>query len=258
VRRVLAPFAVSVALGCTEARITIDSELAFDGSAADGAASADSGGIPACGAPPYVTLDVTVLGGHADGTASPLAGAVFTSPLCPGASATSDASGHLVARVTAGAPFYARFVAPGYAMTLSPEETYTADAPAVSFTLLPSLVTTVIPGYSSTEPVVFLAVANDTATGACAALDGVTFEVEDHPEAVVTYYSTDPVPQPTTGTATTARGLASIQGLPAQAPVTITATKPGCTLLLARPPDTGRAPLEAGYITEMPAYLEGG
>jgi hypothetical protein len=254
--------ALPLAFGCGESRINIDPGADAAQAMPDSATSGDDGpgGEPgACGRPPYVTLGLLVRGGHVDGTTTPVEGATFTTPLCPGLTVTSDVNGRFTGRLSAGVPFYGRFIASGYVNTLTPEQKYDVDTADIKITLLPVLITALLPNYDATQPAIFLGVMKDTGVNACANLDGVSFQVVGHPEAVITYYSNDTIPQPIAGaTATSAKGYASVSGLAAQDPVPIVATKPGCMVLTATGASTGRAPLEGGYITEIGAYLEGG
>ena len=137
------------------------------------------------------------------------------------------------------------------------------DTSGVEIPLLPTLISFILPGYSSTSTTIFVEASSDVAVdgGAdagdpCAALNGISFQVTGHPEATFTYYDTSSIPMATGGTSTTASGRAAITGLPANQLVTVTGTKTGCTVSLAEGVETGRAPLQAGYVTLMPAHVK--
>ncbi|MEO6419697.1 MAG: hypothetical protein ABIP39_09840, partial [Polyangiaceae bacterium] len=225
-----------------------------DGGGGDDATATDSDagsdGLPtACGTSPYVTVGIVVSGVALMPPAPLVQGAVLTSPLCPGVSLTSAADGTMTGRITQNVPFYGRVEAKAYAKTLTPEQLFKVDTPGVALTLPPSLLTALIPNYSATSTTIFLNMFKDGGHGPCNALDGTTFDVTGHPEAVVTYFSADAVPVATTGTSTTTGGKATITGLAPGDPVTVLGHKTGCTVTLVKDAATGRSPLEAGWIT---------
>ncbi|MGH7328582.1 MAG: hypothetical protein ACREJX_09560, partial [Polyangiaceae bacterium] len=128
--------------------------------------------------------------------------------------------------------------------------------------LPPSLLTAIVPGYDANKPTMFVEVILDgghahDGGGNCNDPSGISLTVQDHPEAVVTYYSPDSIPAPVAAApATTAGGKASIVGVDASAsPVTIVGTKSGCTVSFVKDTSTGRIPLENGYISIAGAYL---
>lgn len=215
------------------------------------ASESDGGGLlpTACGNNPYVTVGIVVSGVALMPPAPLVDGAVLTSPLCPGVSLTSAADGTMTGRIAQNVPFYGRVEAKSYAKTLTPEQLFTVDTPAVALTLPPAILTALIPNYSATSTTIFLNMFQDGGHGACNKVDGATFDVMGHPEAIVTYFSADAVPVATTGTATTAGGKATITGLAPGDPVTVLGHKAGCTVTLVKDATTGRSPLEAGWIT---------
>ncbi|MEO8876874.1 MAG: hypothetical protein ABI461_14870 [Polyangiaceae bacterium] len=234
--------------------------------ASTGGGNTDGGGpgssLVMCGPPPYITLGLVVE--QASTTPNPprIGGAVLTSALCPDASFTSDDDGGIVGLVTKGVPFYGQFNASGYAPTLSPEENFAGDTSDVAIALPPSLLSAIIPNYDKTKTVIFLAVRKDTGTshdgGAdCTDVSGVSVAVTGHPEAVVTYYTNDAIPAAMpAATSTSTGGSVSVTGIDVSAsPVTVTATKPGCTVTLLNGSATGRLPLENGYVSIAAAYL---
>jgi hypothetical protein len=229
------------------------------------ASGGDTGSAPTgpvqCGAPPFVNLGIVV---QAAGTADAgvrIGGAVLTSPLCPDASFTSDDDGGIVGLVSQNVPFYGRFNAPGYAPTLSPQEEFATDSPPVTIALPPSLLTVIVPNYDKTKPLILIDARLDTGTnhdgGAnCNDVSGVSFSVDGHPEAQITYYTGGAVPSAISGGTATDNGLASIGGLDvSSSPVTITAAKTGCTISFQKNGSTGKIPLEDAYISIAGAYL---
>jgi hypothetical protein len=218
-------------------------------------AGADSGS-EGCGAPPYVNVSLVVRSASASGAdGAPIEGAKLTASICPEAPRLSGPDGTITAAVSKGVPFYARFEAPNYAATLIAELHLDADKSGIVAPLPPQLFTALIPGFGPDKTALVAAVMKDGGTGACDQLDGVTIEVQDHPEAVVTYFTNDAVPQPTTGTTTTAGGRAVITQLAPSQLVTLRASKAGCTVSFTKDPYTGRAPLAAGTVTLAPAYI---
>jgi hypothetical protein len=209
-----------------------------------------------CGAAPYVSLGLVVrqipIGG---GTGAPIEGATLTSSLCPGLAALTAADGVVSAQITKDAPFFPRLEGPNYATTLIAEMQFGADQSGINVPLPPALYTAIVPAFGPTKTAIIVGVSKGGGTGACDALDGIVLTVTDHPEAKVTYFSADPIPQATTGTTTTTAGRAAITELPVGAPVTVVGTKAGCTVDFARAPYTGHAPLEAGAITLVQSYL---
>ena len=179
----------------------------------------------------------------------------MTSSLCPGVAAVTGADGVVSAQVTKDTPFFARLQATNYATTLIAEMQYAADKTGINAPLPPSLFTALVPGFTTATPAVIVGVSQGGGTGACDAVDGITFTVTDHPEAIITYFTNDAIPQKAPGNITTAAGRAAITGLAVGAPVSVTGVKTGCTVDFARAPYTGRAPLEAGALTLVPAYI---
>jgi hypothetical protein len=221
--------------------------------AADGTTTSEA----ACGPAPWVNVELNVLG-ITLGDAEPLTGVALTSPLCPGVVHTSDDAGRVVGQVAQNAPFYASLELNAYLKELTPEEVFDADQGGITFDMLPVLFNAVLrPSLTSTSTAVLvLAIATGDDAGACSQLDGVAFAVDGHPEAQVTYYSPDSFPSAIDGgTATSSRGLATISGLAPGQFVTVTGTKAGCSVALARGSLTGRARVEAGYLSLMPAYV---
>jgi hypothetical protein len=240
---------------------------------ADATAAGRDGGIDAepdaveeltvgdvCGPAPWVTLGIVVVGLTLDDPdGSPLPGAQFTSPLCPSLVQISDEGGNIQGQVSRDTPFYGRLQATSYISELAPEEIFDADSTGHKIEMIPTLVAGILlPTFdASSETAIVLAgqkIVDDA--GACSALDGITFTVPGHPEAVITYFSSDTIPVPIPdGGATSTRGLAAITGLASGQLVTLAATKPGCSILFKYQTQTGRVPLETGFVSLMPAYV---
>lgn len=214
----------------------------------------------ACGAPPYVNVGIVVVGlslGDPDG--SPLQGAQFTSPLCPGIAQYSDDAGNINGVVSQNVPFYGRLQLTNYVPELAPELVFDASSTGHKIDMIPTLFESVLlPGFNlSTHTVIVIAVQKTTDDGgACSAYDGITFTAPGHPEAQVTYFSNDtlPVALPDAG-ATTTRGIAAVTGLDAGQLVSLAGTKPGCNVTFQYDITTGRTPLETGFVSLMPAYV---
>jgi len=213
-----------------------------------------------CGPAPWVTLGIIVVGLTLDNPdGSPLPGAQFTSPLCPGFVQYSDDSGVIQGQISANTPFYGRLQAPNFINELAPEEIFDADSTGHKIQMLPTLLESIVlPGFDASSQTAIVIAAQKVVddAGPCSAYDGITFTVPGHPEAVVTYFSaaTIPAPIPDAG-ATSTRGLAGITGLAAGQLVTLAATKPGCNVLFQYQTLTGRVPLENGFISLTPAYV---
>ncbi len=234
-----------------------------DGGTAD--ASSDAPVVEAsamadvCGPAPWVNLGIVVVALNlADPDGSVLPGATFTSPLCPGLEKVSDDAGVINGLISQGVRFYGSLTATGYISELAPEEVFDADSTGNRIEMLPQILSGLLPGYAAdASEIVVAAEKTQDDAGACSSLDGITLSVAGHPEATVTYFSNDtiPVAVPDAG-ATTTRGFAAITGLTGTGQfVTLVGTKPGCTIVFARGPVTGRVPLENGFVSLMPAYV---
>jgi hypothetical protein len=245
-----------------------DASAAPDATTEDGPGTTDGGDGGAveepqtadvCGDGPWVTLGIVVVAldlGNLDGS-TPLPGATFTSPLCPGLEKTSDEAGAIVGLVSKGVPFYGRLQAKNYVSELAPEEIFDADSTGNKIEMLPSILEDFLPGFDGGSTAIVIAaekLQNDA--GACSSLDGITFGVPGHPEANVYYFSAGGIPtvEPD-ASATSTRGLVAITGLAAGQFVTLAGSKTGCTVLFVHGPLTGRVPLENGFASLMPAYL---
>lgn len=257
----LASLFVSLATGCIDGGIVT---LRGAADAGDDSASAppavDAGdeqvASDTCGAGPYVTLGILVKGATLDNSNPPLPGAKFTTPLCPGKYTLSDDGGRLSGHITKGAAFYGRFEAAHYTNTLTPELRFAVDVKDYEVLIPPTIFAALVPDFGPGKTAILVGTKGNGGSGECAKYDGIAFRVVGHPEAAVTYYSTDAVPAPVDGaTATTASGRAAISGLAAGEPVVLEATKAGCTVTMKRGEFTGRAPLEAGWLTLIAAYV---
>jgi len=254
----------STSAGASGPDAAADATGAGDDAAADGGATGDAADelvvSSSCGSPPYVTLGIVAVGLTVDNPdGAPLPGAKFTSPLCPSVVHYADDAGVIEGLVSANTPFYGRLASQGYISELVPEELVDADSTGHRIPMIPSFIEGVMfPGFDAGGSAAIL-VSMTTTTGdggACSAVDGVTITVPGHPEATVTYFSTDTIPAPVPdGGATTTRGLAAVEGLAPGQLVTLAATKAGCQVLFQYDTQTGRTPLETGYVSLMPAYL---
>jgi hypothetical protein len=229
-----------------------------DASASDAVDELTTGNV--CGPAPWVNLGIIVVGLSIDNPdGSPLSGVQFTSPLCPTLTQSSDDAGAIQGQVSEGVAFYGRLVATGYIPELVPEEIFDADLTGKRIDMLPSLIEGILlPGFDASSQTAIVVSAETTVAdaGACSALDGITFTVMGHPEAQVTYFAPGTIPTAVPdGSATTTRGLAAITGLASGQLVTLAATKTGCNVLFHYETFTGRAPLETGFVSLMPAYV---
>jgi hypothetical protein len=270
------PAAVAAVVACDDAGTIVppadastaeaskgDAAAAPDGGVAD--ASSDAPVVEAasmadvCGPSPWVNLGIVVVAlDLADPDGSVLPGATFTSPLCPGLEKVSDDAGVINGLISQGVPFYGRLTATNYISELAPEEVFDADSTGNRIEMLPQILSGLLPGYAAdASEIVIAAEKTQDDAGACSSLDGITLSVTGHPEATVTYFSTGTIPTPVPdASATTTRGFAAITGLSGTGQfVTLVGTKPGCTIVFARGPVTGRVPLENGFVTLMPAYV---
>lgn len=258
-RRVLLLLCAVLAAGggiaaCTKATSAraSDDDDASPGDAADELVVSDK-----CGDAPWVSVGLAVKGATIDNPdGSPLPGAIFTSPLCPAYKHVSDEAGVIEGQVSKDVPFYARLQAAGFVSMLAPEESFSKGESGIKITMLPALYAAFVPGFGPSSTAILIGVQKGGAdAGACNQEDGVSFAVDGHPEATVTYYSADSIPSPTDAGATSARGLAAITGLTPNQLVKLTGAKTGCTVSFKKDALTGRVPLEAGFVSLMPAYL---
>lgn len=231
-----------------------------DGSSVD-AAVVEAAMTDVCGQPPYVTLGIVVIAldlSNPDGSVLP--GATFTSPMCPGFEQVSDDAGVIEGQISANTPFFGRLQAKDYISELAPEEIYDADSIGTHIEMLPQLLAAIAPGYEADAATIAVAVEKTVDdAGACSSLDGVTLSVVGHPEVTVTYLSAGSIPLPQLdASATTTRGFAVMTGLTGvdgTQYVALSGSKPGCHVVFAYGPITGRVPVENGFASLMPAYL---
>jgi hypothetical protein len=227
-----------------------------DAGAVEPDATSDASNDAACGAPPYVNVGLVVRSAAASGAnGAPVEGAKLTASICPGVQRVSAADGTVSAQISRGVPFYPRFEAENYAPTVIGEMHFDVDKTGIVVPLPPQLFVALVPDFGPDKTAIVLGVMKDGGSGACDQLDGVALQVLNHPEAKVLYFSDDAIPQPTTGTVTTAAGRATITGLAPDQFVSVQATKAGCAVVFDKDPYTGRAPLAAGTLTLVAAYL---
>jgi hypothetical protein len=212
-----------------------------------------------CGDGPWVSLGIVVVQlniANLDAS-TPLPGASFTSPLCPGVVKVSDEAGAIEGLVSKDVPFYGRLQAQGYVSELAPEEIFDADTTGIKVEMVSSFLAGILfPGFDAGSTVIVIAAQKlEDDAGACSALDGITFSVPGHPEATVYYLSAAIPPMVTDAGVTSSLGLAAITGLAGGQLVTLDAGKPGCHVVFVHGSLTGRVPLENGFASLMPAYL---
>lgn len=210
-----------------------------------------------CGPAPWVKSTVLITE-WSSSPPKPIAGVQGTFSTCPGKVFVSDEGGILSGYVTRGAPVWGKVAAPGYVTMSGPELLLTEDMEGADW-MLPEAMLAAVPSWSEDAPTMLVIIATDPATDAaspCASADGVVVSIEDHPEAVVTYYEAGPIPLPSPSlTATSAAGVAIVSGLQAGATVEPVAVKPGCTATFKVTFHTGRYPLEAGVLSRAGALL---
>ena len=200
-------------------------------------ATADVTSSTTCGPAPWIALGVSLTGiTLADLDGSPAPGIEFTSSLCPGYAEYSDDAGTIEGQISANTPFYGRLQGVGFLSELTPEEIFDASSNGNSLDMYTSLLGDLLPGFSAQTAIVLMSVDVLVAdAGACSSPDGVTITVPGHPEAVVTYYTTDSLPTVLDGgTATTTHGLASIAGLAGGQTVTLSAKATSSGMFLSR------------------------
>lgn len=253
--------------GTTEASADVTAPSEEAGADAEPDASAPDVEAPeatlsdVCGQPPYVTLGIVVVAiSLSDTDGSVLPGATFTTPLCPGRVQVSNDAGVIQGQISANVPFYGRLQAPNYVSELAPQEVFDASSTGNRIEMLPQILAGLVPGYQAdAAAIVVAAEKTEDDAGDCSSLDGIVLSVVGHPEANVTYFSAGSIPLPQLdASATTTRGFAAITGLADVTDgefVTLSGTKPGCSVVFARGPVTGLVPLENGFVSLMPAYL---
>lgn len=231
--------------------------------------SADAGdfdaGTVVCGGEPRVHATGRITSFSAMDTG--VVGAHLTADLCPGVDIVTDATGHFEADFAQGMAFNGKITATGFLPERAGEQNLSADIVADA-EMFPMVLSALLPHWGADRPTVLaIAVRGDQPPlpdggvgGACDGVDGVTFSVTGHPEAVVTYYSGTTAPTPDASlTATGPNGVAEISGLAATAPgapITLTASKAGCsTLSFVSYPFTGRFVLENGVLTGALAFM---
>ena len=216
--------------------------LDADASGSD-APDGDGGTGIVCGLPPWALIDLRVL----DEDLKKLAGVMATISSCPGVVGTTSALGRVAFSVSRATPFTVRLEQLGHLTLLLPEFSLTADS-SPEVVLLRASAATWIAGWSSSKAAI-LASADYSGSGACAARDGVSFVLAEKPTLSFTYYASGTPPVAMSASTTTSFGVATAAGLDGGSFVTITGSKTGCKVDLARPPFTGRLLLEASALT---------
>lgn len=231
-----------------------DAVDAGDTTTRDAAAETDAPAIVNCGSAPYAFASLTI---NEYASAKPLPGTKIVYSSCASTPFVTDADGKSVVGVSTGTPFYLTFTNDAEIPYII-EEVSLDKSLVTGFSLIPTALEAIITGWSSTTPTLLIQTAIDGALGACATRSGVTYAVTGHPEAKIVYLKdgTPPTEDPTM-TSTGSTGLALVSGLPAASWVSITGIKTGCTV---KKPSiaTGRARLEAGYLTLVTGAVTGG
>jgi hypothetical protein len=223
----------------------------------DAGATKEAGAGDKCGQGPWVSAELQLMA-LSLGDAAPLPGVAFTSPLCPQLVWYSDDAGRIAGDISRNVPFYGTLQKVGYLPELAPEESFDADQKGITFDMLPTLFGAIlVPPFSASSTTILISArSTDADAGSCSQPDGIAFAVTGHPEAQVSYYTTDALPVAIDGgTATSTRGLATIAGLAPSQLVTLTGTKPGCHVTLADASLTGRVRVEAGFLSLTLAYV---
>jgi hypothetical protein len=222
------------------------------GGGTGGGGTGGSGPVECGGTDVELTVTVTdVL------TTQVLSDVEVTADICPGVVATTDDLGVVKLALPANTPVNGRIDLPGYLPARAGEFALAADHEQSGF-IFPDSLADLVPGLGPSNPslLILLNVPEGTPeSDPCGSAAGATFEVVGFPDATVTYYSdAGPLPEPdATLTETTANGVASVQGLTAQAePVEVRGTKEGCaTLSFVSYPFTGRVLLENGILSAV-------
>lgn len=227
----------------------------------DASVQADTGSPPnpngvTCGEGPWQEVEVTVNKVSADGVAAPSstpAQVTWSGGCSP---LTTGDGGHGTARIsTSISPRSVKIVAgDGFLPSLYAEQAVVAGKTERSFFVLPEAFTT-LPGsvWNPARGVVLVQIGSDEASGICAAKDGVTLSVKNHPELVVHYL--DAATQIGTATATTPYGFALIGDAPPGEKLEIVANKPQCNARTLDAAGIGLAPIEAGVVSIVKATL---
>ena len=275
-------FVVSSLYGCGDD----DAPVTDAGGGSDAGGATDAGGVDAGGTDGGPAFDAGVVAWGAEPRVrgsgrvvsfsaldTGIRGAVLTADICPAVSAVTDAEGNFTLDVARDTTFNGKVTATGFLPARAGEESLHADYPGANTFMFPTVLASLLPHWSTTSPtIVAIALRGDRpplADGGlpdggvadpCDSLDGITYSVVGHPEAVVTYYAGTTAPTPDASlTATGPLGAAEISGLTATAPgafVMLNATKAGCsTLSFVGYPFTGRFVLENGVLTYAVAYL---
>jgi len=199
----------------------------------------EEGTIPSCGSPPHIKLGGTVTTRELDGsTGTPLAGVDIAWSGCPGTTVKTATDGTWQAYFTQDMPTDQRYTLAGYITVDTIEAPWPFSYPTLNNAMRNKTVWAtpeLMPGFDDTHGFVSMGIGAPK-TGACSALDGITFTVKGHPDAKIVYTNGEPPKAVAGATSTAKRGSAYISGL---VPGTfsaadITAAKTGCTLTPAQ------------------------
>jgi hypothetical protein len=222
--------------------------------------TSSSGGNPDdCGPGPYVKVTGNVNEVTTDGTPHPKEGVEATFFQCPDKKFTSDALGQVHFNLTKGALGAIRLENPDDIPEYLGEWGTSADFVG-TVEIVPKIFQSVIaPDFTPDKAGIGFGIAYPEGTfdggvppggptDPCKRSEGVAFAIPGHPEAKVTYFTTDAIPQPDpNATATSTNGLAVVTNLPDGLVLTPTATKAGCTITGTHHGFTGRLTLVKGY-----------
>jgi len=234
-------------------------------SSSSSSSSSAGSGPTQCGPGPYVKGVGTIYEFSATPPNKTKEGAVVTfTELCPEKSFTSGADGTLTVDFTKGKPTRFKVEDPSDVPTFFGE--FQADADFVGTALIvPKLFQGVIApdwkqdsqalvafGVTFPQGVFDGGVPDGGPTDPCERGEGVTFSVDGHPEAKVTYFTADAVPKPDpNGTATSTNPVAITLDLADGTAFTASATKAGCKLTAKQGVFTGNFKAEKGYALEI-------
>jgi hypothetical protein len=217
-----------------------------------GAAGSGAG----CGADPGVTatLNLTDVQGK-----NQLADIAVAPSICPGYSVTTDTNGAAALQFPKNQPLFFELTGTGYIPGLTAELTGIDSGATLSAAMVPESAATQLSAlWTAGTGAVFVYTQSLVSSGACSAVDQITFAVPGASGATV-IYTGDSGPDPamtSTGTA----GVAIVFNLPASGFVEPTATKSGCNVKLqhtaAQIGYTGRVPVSADKLSFAWAFVE--
>jgi hypothetical protein len=224
-----------------------------DTAMADTAFDVVTDGALSCGSAPYQLYDPV---SAYMPTGMPTTDVTISTNICAGGAVVVPYMKTRTMNVQQKTPFFWIATQTGSAPLLSPEGNISIAVFAklgFSAVMLPtSYMTIKNPAWDPTKHAVIEVMVNaSTGTGACAAKDGVVYTVVGHPEAVINYGAGATATRPG-GDAGAWITIVTTGTLAAPEYITLTQTKPGCTVGLTASDKvflTGRAPVAIGYRT---------